>query len=120
MTTIFLMIIFTHWIADFVAQNDRMAIGKSSQWGPLLEHTALYTLIWMVVIFTYGASTNASIKLLWFLPITFICHTATDYYTSRVNAQLWKEEKRHQFFVSIGFDQVLHYVQLWFTFKLLL
>jgi len=51
-----------------------------------------------------------------FMGITFICHTATDYFTSRVNAKLWEKGQVHNFFVSIGFDQYLHYIQLFVTF----
>ena len=77
-----------------------------------------------------------------FAGITFICHTITDYFTSRLNSKLWAkatywgsdEMKRlypidcpenkhgkyvHNFFVSIGFDQVLHYIQLFLTYSLL-
>lgn len=35
------------------------------------------------------------------------------------NGSLWEQKKVHEFFVSIGFDQLLHYIQLILTFKLL-
>jgi hypothetical protein len=54
-----------------------------------------------------------------FSGITFVAHTATDYVTSRINARLWEEKKVHWFFVSIGFDQFLHYTQLLLTYHLL-
>lgn len=117
---IVLGIILIHWIADFVCQSDADAKGKSSNWINLLSHTGIYTLIWIIPVLCYGTMTKCSLSLLLFLPITFICHTATDYYTSKVNSLLWKENKMHEFFVSIGFDQVLHYVQLLLTFYLLI
>lgn len=55
----------------------------------------------------------------YFWLITFIAHTITDYFTSRLNSKLWSEGKVHNFFVSVGFDQVLHYVQLFTTYYLL-
>jgi hypothetical protein len=55
----------------------------------------------------------------YFWLITFVCHTITDYFTSRLNSRLWAKGDVHNFFVSIGFDQVLHYVQLFTTYYLL-
>jgi len=37
-----------------------------------------------------------------------------------INAKLWAKGDVHNFFVSIGFDQVLHYIQLFITFKYLM
>jgi len=54
-----------------------------------------------------------------FVLITFVAHTITDYFTSRLNAKLWAKGDVHNFFVSVGFDQVLHYVQLFVTYQLL-
>ena len=55
----------------------------------------------------------------YFVIITFICHTVTDYFTSRLNSKLWAKGDVHNFFVSVGFDQVLHYAQLFLTYKIL-
>lgn len=54
-----------------------------------------------------------------FLLGTLVCHTITDYFTSRLNTKLYKANKIHEFFVSIGFDQILHYVQLFGLYLLL-
>lgn len=116
---VILAIIVIHWVADFVCQTSWQAENKSKQWGALLEHTLDYSLVWFCVSFFYGLETNYDFKILLLSPITFIFHTATDYYTSRLNAKLWEEKKVHQFFVSIGFDQVLHYFQLFLTFYFL-
>jgi hypothetical protein len=77
-------------------------------------------LLWIIPIFIYFLLfiPHTPVMLL-FIPITFICHTATDYYTSRANMILWEKKNVHGFFVSVGFDQFLHYVQLLLTFYLL-
>jgi uncharacterized protein DUF3307 len=111
-------ILFIHWFADFVCQTDEQAIGKSKNWRDLLSHTIVYSLWWMNISMVMIMVTD-NYYLLLFSPITFICHTVTDFYTSRVNNQLWEQKKVHQFFVSIGFDQWLHYVQLLLTYYLL-
>lgn len=112
---IFLGILITHWIADFILQTDRQAKGKSKNWNDLLSHTFIYSTIWFpILMFPMGAA-----KAFLFFVITFIAHTATDYYTSRLNARLWSRGSVHNFFVSIGFDQILHYTQLLLTYYLL-
>jgi len=119
-------ILIIHWIADFVLQTDAQAKGKSNNWKDLLHHTFTYSSIWLAfitiicilgVIFNFTREdVGWSTSILYFPLITFILHTITDYYTSRVNSQLWKDGKTHDFFVAIGFDQLLHYIQLILTY----
>lgn len=114
-------IIFIHWLADFVFQTDWQAQNKSKNNKALLSHTWTYSLVW----FTFGAFYAMSDpnyvpwSLSLFVLITFVAHTITDYFTSRLNSKLWAKGDVHNFFVSVGFDQVLHYVQLFGTFYLL-
>jgi len=111
------IIIIIHWFADFVLQTDEQAKGKSKNWVDLLQHTVNYSLLWTTIGMLYTiVSLSASWNWLLFGLITFIAHTITDYFTSRLNSKLWSEGKVHNFFVSIGFDQVLHYVQLFITY----
>ena len=120
MTIIFITILITHWLADFVCQTDEMAKEKSTDLSILFTHTFIYTAVWILPIMMVGILYGIGFKVLWFLPITFLSHSLIDYYTSKTNSQLYKENKYHAFFTSIGLDQVLHYMQLWFTIKLLL
>ena len=118
-----LIIVFIHWFADFVCQTNKQAMGKSKAWEPLLSHTAMYSVVWFIVTMVLGCCLGESIvplRMMWFAPITFLAHTATDYYTSRVNSVLATKEDKHDFFVSIGFDQFLHYAQLFITYDMLM
>lgn len=117
MVVIFLTIIFIHWLADFVCQTDWQAKNKSTSNKALISHTLTYTSMWTSAVILYYLFTG--IQLFWFLPITFVAHTIQDYFTSRLNKKLLDKGDTHNFFVSIGFDQVLHYVQLFLTFILL-
>lgn len=108
-------ILILHWIGDFILQTDWQAQNKSKDNEALLLHTINYTLIWLLPItlvlnFEYAV---------YFCIITIFCHTITDYFTSRLNSKLWAAKKVHNFFVSIGFDQILHYIQLFTTYYLL-
>lgn len=117
---IVLVILFTHWVADFVCQTDKMAQGKSKNWFDLLSHTAVYSSVfWVVCPFIFGDNPNWALNCCLFFGITFVCHTITDYFTSRLNSKLWAEKKVHWFFVSVGFDQFLHFAQLLITYQLL-
>lgn len=121
MVTIF-FILTCHWIFDFVFQTDAQAKGKSESITFLLQHTATYSICWFNVLaylmiylsISEGVFLNLNIILSIFLfsLITFICHTITDYFTSKWNRKLWEKGDTHNFFVMIGFDQLLHYAQL--------
>ena len=120
-----LAILFVHWVADFVFQTHEQSINKSTSWSYLLEHTFLYSIIWFTAIpFIYSINYDLFIKppiglFILFAFITFITHTITDFYTSRINKTLWDNKEVHNFFVSIGFDQYLHYIQLLVTYYIL-
>lgn len=117
---IVLGIILIHWFADFVLQTDKQARGKSKNWSDLLSHTFNYSLvIGLFMCFILPISKEKVYLPTIFFLITIIAHTITDYFTSRLNSKLWSEGKVHYFFVSVGFDQVLHYTQLFLTYYLL-
>lgn len=137
-----LAIILIHWLADFVFQTDKMAKGKSKNWEDLLEHTLCYSVIWLIIGTFYSIYLGNYWNGVYFALITFIAHTITDYFTSRLNSKLAPKEETimlkwdinqkeepfirfpngrsyHNLFVNIGFDQVLHYTQLLLTYYIL-
>lgn len=99
MLTLPITLVILHFFADFVLQNDWMALNKSRRMLPLVTHTAVYALIFL----PFGWK---------FATVTWIAHTVQDYITSRGTRRLYEAKENHWFFVLIGFDQVLHYVQL--------
>ena len=164
-------IIIIHFIADFIMQDEKWALGKSKNWSDLLLHTYTYSIVWLIpliIIRLYGGydllnELFAGPEILWFFPITFILHTITDYFSSRIVSKKFEKEtpfnlkvsndmfkegdiiehgstqliimksyineskvKRYNSipsfgaFTIIGFDQVLHYVQLFLTYYYLI
>lgn len=117
MLTVPFCLIVAHFIGDFVLQNDWMALGKSK------DNIALGTHALIVAIITGATAAQWLVDPNYlgfqFIGITFVCHFLTDYMTSRVNAKLWQANERHWFFVSIGFDQMLHYLQLAITYHMM-
>jgi hypothetical protein len=123
-------IIVIHWIADFVFQDEKWALGKSKNWYDLIAHTYTYSLIWVGfafiwMIFDINNASKIARLTLWFWPITFIAHTITDYFTSRIVSKRFAKGyygsaiPNFGAFTIIGIDQVLHYIQLFGTYVLL-
>jgi len=118
------VMIALHWWADFVLQKDEWAKNKSKSWTALLKHTGTYSLVWLMwtlgwLSYQHQMHEDVDLMLLWFAPITFVVHTATDAVTSRITSKLYAEGRVHDFFVVVGFDQVLHYAQLFLTYAML-
>lgn len=122
---IIIVILIIHWMADFALQTEKQAKGKSKNWDDLLSHTYTYSLVWYcllpfyVIFFTdnYIQWTGT-----YFILITFICHTITDYFTSRITSKKYQNNHFYgfnSFWFWIGFDQILHLTQLFLTYKLL-
>jgi hypothetical protein len=101
-----LVIVWLHFVADFVMQSDRVALNKSRDSVILLWHVALYGLFFV----PFG---------LMFAVVNAALHFATDFCTSRATSALWKKDQRHWFFVVIGLDQAIHMTCLFVTYEVL-
>ncbi len=44
-----------------------------------------------------------------------VLHFITDAITSRITSKLWQKNDMHNFFVVVGFDQLVHYACLFIT-----
>lgn len=127
-----------HWIADFLAQTDEMAIQKSKSLKWLTLHVLTYTGImglWALIVLW------SPWMALLFMAATFLTHWLTDFATSKISRELfpWKQlpgrtlftrpvyldyegmnfRSRHWFFVMIGLDQLIHYFTLGLTYSYL-
>ena len=126
--TIIFTILLIHWIADFVLQDEKWAIGKSKNWGDLLSHTFFYSYVWTLAIlfFVDYSYEHNIIRAIEFGTITFIFHTITDYFTSRIVSRKFERKEygtsipNTGAFTIIGFDQLLHYLQLFLTYQYLI
>lgn len=100
------LILTAHWIADFILQTDKMATNKSTSFKWLSSHVAVYTLAMLPL----GPK---------FAIVNGVSHLMIDAATSRETSYLWKKQDRHNFFVVIGLDQLLHTGILIWTMPLL-
>ena len=101
-----LLLVWLHFVADFIMQSDRIAINKSSDNGILLTHVCLYSMFFLGFGF-------------WFVLANLVLHFITDWCTSRVTKRLWLADQRHWFFVVIGLDQAIHMTCLFVTYEVL-
>jgi len=104
-------IIALHWIADFVLQSDWQAKNKSTNNLALSLHVAIYT----TCLLCYAAFfISGRVGIGWAVANGAI-HFVVDFITSRINTYLWNKGRVHDFFVSVGLDQLIHYACLFGT-----
>lgn len=104
--SILILIVWIHFVADFIMQTDKMALGKSSSVKWLSFHVGVYSLPWLIFGWKYAV-------------VNGCLHWLTDFWSSKATSSLWKREKRHWFFVVIGADQAVHLTCLLSTIPLM-
>lgn len=131
MMTAFIIVVI-HFIADFIFQAEEWATNKSKSNVALYKHVMTYSTIWLFAsLFLLGVARPAETtewyvysSILFFM-LTFCCHFITDYITSRIVSRKFANKEygspipNFGAFTIIGFDQVLHYGQLFGTYYLL-
>lgn len=105
--TLLLLLVWCHFLADFVLQSSDIAQNKSKSNFILLKHVSIYSLAFLGFGFVFAIINGA-------------LHFITDYVSSRLSGRMWKEGRIHAFFVVIGFDQCVHLSSLMITAKWLL
>ena len=95
MLTTILALIWLHWLADFVLQNDKMAINKSKSFYWLTVHCLIYGCLFNFFGWRFAL-------------VNTVAHFVVDGISSRCTTWLWLKGERHWFFVTVGLDQVIH------------
>lgn len=109
-------VLAAHFVSDFVLQSDRVATGKSSSNRILTQHVTIYT-AGIYILAGFGALQvlpSWAWVAVW-TALNGVLHWLTDWCTSRATSWLWKRERRHDFFVMVGFDQLIHGATLLLT-----
>lgn len=113
-----LIVLFGHFIADFIVQTDWQAKNKSKNLEALSRHILSYTVCMTVLVLVAADSMQLKYTpyLIWlFAVITLASHFITDFFTSKFNAKMWAAQKYKLFWTGIRFDQFLHATQLILT-----
>lgn len=110
---LYTLMFFFHWLFDFVLQQDGEK--KHSDNKILLHHTTYYSMMMTVAYVLVSNALYMPINY-WFFPVTWVCHTITDYITSRWNAKTYDRLGVSKRWINqIGFDQWIHHAQLFLT-----
>lgn len=105
----FVILLAAHWFTDFVLQTRWQALNKSKNNIALMQHIATYTGVFAVAS---AALFGINTLLVVFVIINGALHFVIDYFTSRISSKLYIKQDWHNFFVVIGFDQLLHQTTL--------
>lgn len=124
-----ILLLILHFVGDFLLQTDWMALNKSKRFDALFVHCLVYAACFLPF---YGYR---------FAALTFLLHFVVDFWTSRLTTRLWFISfiprrldlgfpvhrdhplyarvlpSRHWFFVAIGADQLLHFLLLAVTLR---
>ena len=101
---IFLLIIWLHFISDFLLQSDIVATRKSDSIWILLYHSFVYSLLFIFIGFQYAI-------------VNGLMHFLVDLYTSQITKYYHIMNNRRMFFVTIGADQAMHMSLLILTYE---
>lgn len=122
-----LWLMASHWVADFVFQTEHMALNKSTSNVALGKHVGAYTavlgVLTVVPFFSMLGATSATENaasvmdtFAAFLLLNAALHFATDFVTSRAVKLEFANENKHNGFVIIGIDQLIHHTCILLTF----
>lgn len=111
-----MILLVGHFAFDFGLQTHEQATRKSTSNTWLLYHVGVYSLCWFILMLPILGPSNSFL----FAITTLTLHFWTDYCTSRLSKRFFDKDDFHNGFVVIGFDQMLHYIQLYLTLKFLL
>jgi hypothetical protein len=112
----YLALLAMHWIGDFVLQTHWQAQNKSKSNVALFRHV----MVWGACLTVAAGLLFPSPQWLFFVWVNCILHFATDWCTSRWSSRLYAKQDWHNFFVVIGFDQLIHQATLAVTMWVLL
>ena len=108
----YLALLAAHWVGDFVLQTHWQASNKSHDNAALARHVATYTAcLGVASVLLFGPTWMTA----WFVVSNGAFHFGTDYGTSKETAKLYARKDWHNFFVVVGFDQLIHQATLALT-----
>jgi hypothetical protein len=109
-TLLLLILYLFHFIDDFILQSDEMAINKSTSLKWLTIHSIVYGIPISIIAYDLVG--------LQFGIFNTLAHFLVDFFSSRMTSSFWKSGNRHWFFVTIGFDQLIHITTITLSFLL--
>ena len=111
--TVILLLVWAHFVGDFILQSDYLALNKSKNNLVLLWHVSLYMTPFLAL--------TLLLPITWaWLFLNWTLHLCTDYVSSRITRRFSQMGKEHWFFTTIGADQAIHLTCLTLTYSILI
>lgn len=108
--------IIKHFVADFLLQTPYQYRNKGILFHPGgLLHGFFTIAASAVVLAIYQISMDVALII---LPVEFLVHYFTDFGKTRINQRMgWTASTSDQFFILLGFDQMIHYMTyIWMVY----
>lgn len=120
MITLFITLMFFHWLFDFMLQPREFADNKWNNIWFLLGHVGIYGIGMFFVVTCPALGLVRSMGVLYFVGLNILAHAFVDFFTSKINHMYYESKQYYKFFGMIGFDQFVHVAILLYTAQLYL
>ena len=117
-----LIMIIGHWLGDFTFQSPNLVANKHKNFSQQCTHALVYGSVWLVIgilLFVFGLPGLNLISIFLFFGITVLTHLLVDETVSKFGYKYLYNDNPNDFLGVMHIDQLLHYLQLYLTFKLL-
>lgn len=126
---VIIILLIAHWIGDFILQKEEWARGKHNTFIDLISHTIHYGLVIFLFVlfyrmFMFGADLQIY-HIIFFWLFNLVAHAIVDSITSRfthlqrMNEKYYVTKRNLGFFPTIGLDQLIHYIILFTSYKVI-
>ena len=109
-----ILLLVAHYVADFYCQPRDIAVEKSYSMRALITHVVLYSTSLFIVLFLglyfmgFVSELHAIQVAVGIVVVNSFFHYTIDFFTSKINSYFWKTKQVRNFWLTIGFDQLLH------------
>jgi len=101
-------LLLLHFVGDFLFQIRWMANNKSHNQFALLCHVITYGIVLTTGLYFVTPQAVPLSVFIMFIAFNLIAHYVTDAITSKITSYLFEKKQIYLFFVTVGFDQLIH------------
>ena len=118
----FILLLAAHYLGDFIMQPREMATKKSEDMDVLWDHVCTYGVALVPAVFVSGFESKHPLHMITFMFINMMLHGIIDWniwrwYKKGAPKRFWEDR---WFWSTVGLDQTLHIMILYWTWTKLL
>lgn len=117
-----LIMVLGHWLGDFILQSDETAVLKHKDFNHQCIHALSYSTVWLVIgviLMGFNLFNISFIQIFLFFGITSLTHLLVDLFVSKFGYKYFHNSRPNSFLGIMHVDQLLHYTQLFLTYKII-